>query len=464
MTEQQMNSNPTYQQSSCTPCAACNESNTTTTRKRDENETKTIADDTARRVPQLRFPEFQNAGEWEPVTLKNIGKTYNGLSGKSGGDFGTGEPYVAYKQVFNGTTIKIEDCPLVAIKEGEKQNKLKKGDILVTISSETAQEIGMVNVITEDFKRSVYLNSFCFIFRPHNNCFIPSFAKYLFSSPSYRKQIISIAQGITRYNLSKDNFLKLTLFIPNLEEQQKIASCLLFIDNAISATTQKLEQFKAQKNALLQKLFPRRGETTPEIRFPEFQNGGKWETRNLGEVTTIVNKRNRSNRSLPIYSISNKDGFLLQTEQFDGLDSVKRGYDISMYKIVGKNTFAYNPARINVGSIGYSNNLKEVLISSLYVCFKTTEEVDDSFLKCYFDTLDFRQSVESNVEGGIRSYLFYENFSRIKIQLPSIQEQKQIASTLMSINALIEIVENKIALLEEHKKGLLQRLFPSLNK
>ena len=98
------------------------------------------------------------------------------------------------------------------------------------------------------------------------------------------------------------------------------------------------------------------------------------------------------------------------------------------------------------------------------MCYKTTEDIDDYFLMCYFNTQNFRQSVDNNVEGGIRSYLFYENFSRIRIQFPTLQEQRQIAAILMSINNLIEKYENKLVLLEDQKKGLLQRLFPSINK
>ena len=225
-----------------------------------------------------------------------------------------------------------------------------------------------------------------------------------------------------------------------------------------------MEQLKAHKKSLLQKLFPQRGQTVPEYRFSEFQKDSAWEKMKLGDVTTVINRRNKSNRSLPIYSISNKDGFVLQSEQFDGLDSESRGYDISLYKIVGRNTFAYNPARINIGSIGYSGNLKEVLISSLYVCFKTTDELDDEFLQCFLKTAEFNQAVENNVEGGIRSYLFYENFSRINISIPSLQEQKKIASTILSIDDVISKYTDKVSLLEDYKKGLMQQLFPAITK
>jgi type I restriction enzyme S subunit len=257
---------------------------------------------------------------------------------------------------------------------------------------------------------------------------------------------------------------KIFLYPKTIKEQTKIADCLFAIDTYISFTNEKVEQLKAHKKSLMQKLFPQRGQTVPEYRFSEFQKDSAWEKMKLGDVTTVINRRNKSSRSLPIYSISNKDGFVLQSEQFDGLDSESRGYDISLYKIVGRNTFAYNPARINIGSIGYSGNLKEVLISSLYVCFKTTDELDDEFLQCFLKTAEFNQAVENNVEGGIRSYLFYENFSRIRIALPSLQEQKKIATTILSIDDVISKYTNKVSLLNDYKKGLMQQLFPTITK
>lgn len=249
-----------------------------------------------------------------------------------------------------------------------------------------------------------------------------------------------------------------------IDEQDKIADCLFAIDSCIASINEKIEQLKAHKKGLMQKLFPQNGQTIPEYRFPEFRGSDEWKNRKMGDVTIVVNRRNKSNRSLPIYSISNTDGFVPQSEQFDGLDSKSRGYDISLYKVVGRNTFAYNPARINVGSFGYSGNLKEVLISSLYVCFKNTDEIDDEFMLCFLNTAHFRQAVESNVEGGIRSYLFYENFSRINIIFPTIQEQRRISSVIKSIDKLLSSNQHKVSLLEEQKKGLMQNLFPSTNK
>lgn len=196
----------------------------------------------------------------------------------------------------------------------------------------------------------------------------------------------------------------------------------------------------------------------PKLRFPKFR--GPWEAMTLGDITFKTDKKNKAGKKYPIYSINNTAGFVPQAEQFDGVDSNKRGYDTTLYKVIEKNTFAYNPARINVGSIGYSEGLNNILISSLYVCFKTQKNVDDKFLSHFFTSSIFDKSVNSKAEGGIRSYLFYENFSRIKILLPDIEEQQKIAECLSTLDELMGAESQKLDALKAHKKGLMQQLFP----
>lgn len=202
----------------------------------------------------------------------------------------------------------------------------------------------------------------------------------------------------------------------------------------------------------------------PELRFPEFRDAKEWKEKKLGELTYKVGEKNKEGIKFPIYSINNKTGFVPQSEQFDGVDSNDRGYDISLYKIIERNSFAYNPARINVGSIGYSGELHNIIISSLYVCFKTEKSLNDRFLQFFIETNDFNESVKNNVEGGIRNYLFYENFSRIKIYLPDPLEQLKIAACLSSLDNLIRAQNQKLEALKDHKKGLMQQLFPAEGK
>lgn len=388
-------------------------------------------------VPQLRFPEFANDGDWEVAKVGDVIKTItppkkiNSSEYKKSGKY----PIIDQSQSFICGYSDDDD----ALMNHNNEDLIVFGDhtcVLKFVSFPFIQGADGIKIIkSKDSNKLV--ESFLF----------QSLLNNPVVSREYKRHFSELKE-------------KEFCFSHRIAEQRKIASCLFSMDEYISATKEKLELLKTYKKGLMQKLFPAKGKKQPELRFKEFEKDGEWEVKKLGEVTKDVNRRNKSNRNLPIYSISNKDGFILQSEQFDGLDSVSRGYDTSLYKIVTSNTFAYNPARINVGSIGYSGTIKECLISSLYVCFKTTEDVDDSFLMYFFDTSSFNQSVENNVEGGIRSYLFYENFSKIKIMFPSISEQKRIVSFLKAIDEIIDALPNKISELERYKIGMMQKMFP----
>lgn len=286
--------------------------------------------------------------------------------------------------------------------------------------------------------------------------FQESIGKFLYYYIHYhRNYFFRQSVGSTVRSLRLPMFQKMNIVKPSIEEQQKIANFFSFLDKRLQTLEKKKAFLEDYKKGIAQKILKQ------EIRFKD-ENGNdfpKWNHKKLGNLTYKVGKKNKENISYPVYSINNQEGFRPQSEQFVGLDSNERGYDISMYKIVNKETFAYNPARINVGSIGYSHNLNEVIISSLYVCFKTEEELEDSFLLAYLDTNTFNKDILRFQEGGVRQYLFYENFSQIKIPLPSNKEQIKIANFLSEIDKNIQIVNHKIAHTKTYKKGLLQQMF-----
>ncbi len=148
-----------------------------------------------------------------------------------------------------------------------------------------------------------------------------------------------------------------------------------------------------------------------------------------------------------MFSVTNDRGFVPQSEQFEGRDMV--GEDIKAYKIIHTNDFAYNPARINVGSIAMYTGEKPCMISSLYVCFKTTKEVNNEWLMQLLKTPKMNYYYNVNGEGGVRVYLFYPNFARIRMSIPKIEEQKKIARLLNLIDERIA-TQNKI--IEDLKK------------
>ncbi|HFQ5327921.1 TPA: restriction endonuclease subunit S [Vibrio vulnificus] len=194
-------------------------------------------------------------GEWEEVKLGELGQTFTGLTGKTKEDFGSGSLYIPYINIFNNSSVNMAKLEKVHIGYGEKQNTVQFGDVFFTTSSETPDEVGMSSVMLSESEESVYLNSFCFGFRPNDTIrVVPEFMQYLLRSNRVRRSISVLAQGATRYNLSKVQLLKISLFLPTYEEQQKIASVLTAADKDIEVLEAKLSHLKQEKKALMQQL------------------------------------------------------------------------------------------------------------------------------------------------------------------------------------------------------------------
>ena len=195
----------------------------------------------------------------------------------------------------------------------------------------------------------------------------------------------------------------------------------------------------------------------PAIRFKEFS--GAWEQRKFSEITFPSGVKNKDNLPLESYSITNENGFIPQDEKFENGGTMREA-DKRMYYIVTPNTFAYNPARINVGSIGYYDKQSNVIVSSLYEVFRTISDVYDRFLWHWFKTAIFQRCIEQLQEGGVRLYFYYDKLCQCSILLPSYEEQKLIGDELDHIDALITLHQRKIDALKTLKKALLAEMFP----
>lgn len=206
---------------------------------------------------ELRFKD-ENGNDfpdWEEKKLGELGTTYGGLSGKSKENFGIGKPYIQYKQIFDDTKIDISRFELVEIGENENQNKVKFGDVFFTVSSETPNEIGMSSVLLDNIEE-LYLNSFCFGFRAKSLAELsPFYSQFLFRSEIFRAEIIKLAQGSTRYNMSKIQLLKIEIKLPSFPEQTFIANFLASIDEKIKYTRSEIVKMEQWKKGLLQKMF-----------------------------------------------------------------------------------------------------------------------------------------------------------------------------------------------------------------
>ncbi|SEW25829.1 type I restriction enzyme, S subunit [Chryseobacterium wanjuense] len=399
--------------------------------------------------------------------ISELGKIINGLTGKSGEDFGTGKPFVTYKQVFDNSVIDFQKCARVQIGENENQNSLQKGDILFTTSSETPSEVGFASVLIDSPKEETYLNSFCFSLRPFSlEETQPQFSRYLFHSSIFRKAIISLAQGSTRYNISKAGFLNIMVPVPKSKEQQKIASCLSSLDEVIVAHSRKLELLKDHKKGLMQSLFPQGGEKAPKFRFKEFEKDGEWIERKLEELAKRGSGHTPNKQVSNYYNGGIKWVSLADSNKLDSRYVYDTKIQISKEGIENSSAVLHPAGTVILSrdaGVGKSAILhSEMAVSQHFIVWVCDEsKLSNWFLYYVFQIL--KPVFESIAVGSTIKTIGLPYFKELLIIIPSVNEQLKIASCLFSLDELITAQAEKIEQLKQHKKGLMQGLFPKMN-
>ena len=187
------------------------------------------------------------------ASLGSIGQTVSGLRGKSKEDFSDGNaPFVSYVDIFNNPAINFIPSKLVKVGASENQSEVQLGDVLVTGSSETKNECGMTAVVTATPSVPVYLNSFCFIWRPNKDVDLyPDFSKHLFRGRAFRDKVIQTANGVTRQNISKPKFLAIEIPLPPLKVQEEIAAVLDKFTELEAELEARRTQYEYYRNKLL---------------------------------------------------------------------------------------------------------------------------------------------------------------------------------------------------------------------
>ena len=259
-----------------------------------------------------------------------------------------------------------------------------------------------------------------------------------------------------RFSIKNDLFFMMPIPVPTEEEQRRIGSLLSTLDKAITLHQRECDALQKFKKSMLQKMFPQNGESVPEIRFAGFTDA--WEQRKFSDFTFPAGEKNKNDLPLEPYAITNEHGFIAQSEAHDDFGYMQ-DVDRKMYIIVKPNSFAYNPARINVGSLGYYEGTKNVIVSSLYEVFQTVDDVDDIFLNQWFKTKDFMDWIAKLQEGSVRQYFYYDKLCECKMCMPSVEEQQQIGTYFRNLDTLITLHQRKLETLQKMKKSLLQKMF-----
>ena len=221
-----------------------------------------------------------------------------------------------------------------------------------------------------------------------------------------------------------------------MDEQRQIGQYLCNLNTLITLHQRKYDKLVIFKKSMLEKMFPKDGESVPEIRFAGFTD--PWEQRKFVDFVEASGIRNKDNLQLESYSVSNDRGFVPQDEQFEN-GGTMRDADKTAYWIVEPGSFAYNPARINVGSIGYQSTRKNVIVSSLYEVFKTDRSCDDRFLWHWFKSSLFTKQIEMLQEGGVRLYFFFDKLQKSEIWMPNVDEQRIIGQQFDQLDSLITL-------------------------
>ena len=409
---------------------------------------------TNKQTPALRFPSFTE--EWEEKTLGEVceikrGKTFS----KSDIDEDGTELCIHYGELLTKYKESITEVYSRTFRTNGLRSK--KGDVLMPSSAETPDALSKASAL---LLNNVILGSDMNILRTNDNT-NAVFLSYVINNSE--KIITRLVTGGTVFHLYAKQLNDLAFLLPSLPEQQKIAACLSSLDALTTAAQERLDALKAHKKGLLQRLFPREGRKTPELRFAGFK--GAWEEKRLGEVANVV--RGGSPRPIDEYLTSDKDGlnwlkigdisseakYITSTSEKVKQSALKKTRVVSEGELILSNSMSFGRPYI----LKISTCIHDGWIAIKDIKNETFEE----FLHYFISSEEIQKYFKSKVAGGVVKNLKASTIQDLPILFPSLPEQQKIASCLSSLDTLIEVQQERIALLKTHKKGLLQQLFPN---
>ena len=384
----------------------------------------------------MRFPEF--TGEWKLHATTDYFEFKNGLNPEAK-RFGLGTKFISVMDILNNRYITYDKVIASVLPKDDdlKEFGVNYGDILFQRSSETLEDVGRANVYLDD--KTALFGGFVIRGKKIGN-YNPLFFRYLLSSPNARKSIIVKGAGAQHFNISQDGLSKVLLNVPSIQEQEKISQFINYIDERIDTQSKIIEDLKKLKVAIIEKVF----------------SENKCNCK-IGDVISQISHRNRSKKETNILSVSNKWGFVEQSEQFE--DRIVASEDITNYKIVRINDFAYNPARINVGSIARLKRYESGIVSPMYICFHSQNALLPEYLELFFYTQYFKHEMYKRLEGSVRLCLSFEGLTNIPIFIPEITTQREISIKVNSIETKIGIEETYLNALKVQKQYLLKHMF-----
>ena len=376
-------------------------------------------------VPNLRFPEFQ--GEWEKNTLGDISEfSKDRLNSKEL----SCDNYVA-------TENMLQDYQgiVAASKIPSSTNVIKfsKGDVLLSNIRPYLKKVWYAD-------RDGGCSADVFVFKALSAC-IPDFLHYVIANDRFINFAMSGTKGVKMPRGDKEQMKTYEIGLPSIEEQKKIAKLLSLLDERITTQNKIIEDLKELKAAIIEIEYTPNTKTTSPI----------------GDVIEQISKRNKNNAIKNVLSVSNRQGFIKQSDQFENRNIASE--DTSNYKIVEQNDFAFNPARINVGSIARLTTFEKGIVSPMYICFRTQGNVVPEYIDYYFESKHFYCEIQKRLEGSVRQCLSFEGLCNIPLSLPSFEMQQRIGKRLFTLGQKIKTETDLLELLNKQKQYLLRQMF-----
>jgi len=406
-------------------------------------------------TPSLRFPEFINSASWEETTLEHKADYENGKAHEN--DISESGKYVVVNSKFISTDGTV-------MKRSNKGYCIAEKDDILMVLSDIPNGKAIAKCFYVLLDETYTVNQRICKLKPKNN----TIGLYLYYYLNRNPYFLAFDDGVKQTNLKNEDVLKCPVLIPiDKIEQQKIASCLSSLDELISAENQKLEIYKGHKKGLMQQLFPGDGEKVPKVRFKEFENSGDWEEKQLNEISTSIfdgthQTPKYTEVGIPFFSVENiisknKNKFISSEDYLIATSKNKpeKG-DILLTRI---------------GNIGFSTIVDWDYEFSIYVTLavvKKSEQFEPYYLHSFFQSDFYQKEIKSkSLLNAVPCKINMDELRKTKVLLPpdkQKKEQQKIASCLSYLDKLIVGQTEKIGLLKEHKKGLMQGMFPSVNE
>ena len=380
----------------------------------------------------MRFPEF--TGEWYKHSLGEIGETIVGLTYKPS-DVVENNGII----VFRSSNIKdgaIDYSDLVRVNKNIKKRIITKEDDILVCARNGSQRLIGKNAIIKNKDTNNTFGAFMMAYRSKYNLFILP----LLSTKRYFSQVAENL-GARINQITASDFNRFEFYVPNdYIERAKIAELFRLLDERITVQNKIIEKLETLIKGIV-----------------DLSYDNSATTKKLGNVIAQISQRNKSGKEMVVLSVNNKQGFIEQSEQFE--ERIIASDDTSNYKMVCINDFAYNPARINVGSIARLKDKECGIVSPMYICFRTLGNMLPEYLELFFKTKRFALDVDKRLEGSVRLCLSYEGLCEIAIPIIAIEKQKTLVEKIASLYSKLDIEKKFLRNYKMQKQYLLSQMF-----